>query len=245
MSDLWIFGYGSLMWRPGFAFLEARMALLDGYHRAFCIYSVHHRGTAARPGLVLGLDKGGQCLGVAYRIAPDATGATLLYLRAREQVTGVYREDHRTVVLRDDVMPESRRAAHHDGGQRTSARVFACCYVVERAHPQYSGRLALTRQADIIRSAHGMSGANAAYLGSTVDHLLQLDVRDRELERLRALVGVRSTRGREPAGTTATARLRPFEPRHAAGLQRPRTFTVKSQQNRFVFRRNLGQLGRV
>ena len=73
MSDLWIFGYGSLMWRPGFAYAEAALAVISGYNRSFCIFSVHHRGSGPRPGLVLGLDRGGTSHGMAYRIEPERT----------------------------------------------------------------------------------------------------------------------------------------------------------------------------
>ena len=90
--DLWVFGYGSLMWRPGFAYEDAQHARLTGYRRCFCIYSVHHRGTARRPGLVLGLDRGGACEGIAYRVAARNAAETIRYLRAREQVNGVYRD---------------------------------------------------------------------------------------------------------------------------------------------------------
>ncbi|MEL7030355.1 MAG: gamma-glutamylcyclotransferase, partial [Pseudomonadota bacterium] len=88
----WVFGYGSLMWRPDFDYLERQSALLFGYHRAFCIYSVHHRGRPEKPGLVFGLDRGGACRGVAFRLAPDARSEIFEQLRAREQVTSVYLE---------------------------------------------------------------------------------------------------------------------------------------------------------
>src|SRR5581483_9176409 len=91
-DDLWVFGYGSLMWRPGFDYLEQVPARLIGEHRALCVYSFDHRGTPEKPGLVLGLDRGGACRGIAFRVAADLRQATIEYLRAREQTTHVYRE---------------------------------------------------------------------------------------------------------------------------------------------------------
>src|SRR5437764_13881253 len=100
-EDLWVFGYGSLIWRPDFDFVERTPARLSGAHRALCVFSHVHRGTPQRPGLVLGLDRGGTCRGIAYRVDRAARGATLTYLRAREQVTAVYRECIRRVTLLD------------------------------------------------------------------------------------------------------------------------------------------------
>lgn len=171
--DLWIFGYGSLMWRPGFAFEERRHARLAGYRRCFCIYSTHHRGTGARPGIVLGLDRGGACEGIAYRVAPNQATATLAYLRAREQVNGVYREASLPVTLA--TMPR------HE--------VRAITYVAERAHPSYAGALDLDTQAQLIRGARGRSGANLDYLINTVAHLAGLDIREPALERLLVRIG--------------------------------------------------------
>src|SRR5580704_12234670 len=99
-EDLWVFGYGSLMWRPGFDFIERTEARLAGAHRALCVYSFVHRGTPERPGLVLGLDRGGNCRGIAFRVAGAQRSRTLAYLRAREQVTAVYRECVRRVWLK-------------------------------------------------------------------------------------------------------------------------------------------------
>ena len=103
--DLWLFAYGSLMWRPGFAYEEARRARLTGYRRCFCIYSVHHRGTPERLGMVLGLDRGGVCEGIAYRIAAAAWRRRVRYLRARELINGVYREALLPVELEQDPPP--------------------------------------------------------------------------------------------------------------------------------------------
>ncbi len=99
MQQRWIFGYGSLMWRPGFEFESQAHARIRGFHRSLCVYSLHHRGTEALPGLVLGLDRGGSCVGVAFQIAPSKWEATLAYLRAREQVSQVYLEVTQTVEL--------------------------------------------------------------------------------------------------------------------------------------------------
>src|ERR1700761_1500425 len=126
-GDLWVFGYGSLMWRPGFAYLERVPARLVGMHRALCVYSFVHRGTPERPGLVLGLDRGGMCRGIAYRVAAPAWMATIEYLRGREQVTTVYLETMRQITLEE----HERR------------RVRALCYIVDRSHVQYAGRLSL------------------------------------------------------------------------------------------------------
>ncbi|MGA7266224.1 MAG: gamma-glutamylcyclotransferase, partial [Aestuariivirga sp.] len=124
MPEFWVFGYGSLMWKPGFAFLDSEPALLRGLHRRLCVLSHVHRGTPERPGLVLGLDRGGSCHGMAFRIGPEHRAATLDYLRAREQVTMVYLEQVKPITL--------------IGSGR---RVEAVTYVVDRSHRQYAGRL--------------------------------------------------------------------------------------------------------
>jgi cation transport protein ChaC len=175
-ADIWIFGYGSLMWNPGFAYAEARRARLTGYHRAFCIYSIHYRGTERRPGLVLGLDRGGVCDGIAFRLAPDMRQGTLAYLRRRELIYGVYRE----ALVQLDL-------AHTEGEpQRT---VWALAYIAERAHPAYAGRLPLAREAALIRRSAGRSGTNLDYLMSTRRHLQDLGIRERRLDRLVTLTG--------------------------------------------------------
>ena len=128
-GDLWVFGYGSLIWRPGFEFIDRVPARLIGEHRALCVYSFVHRGTPEKPGLVLGLDRGGACRGVAFRIPETKRNETVAYLRAREQVTSVYREVMRSVWL------------DNDARQRVSALV----YVVDRGHVQYAGDRKSTR----------------------------------------------------------------------------------------------------
>jgi glutathione-specific gamma-glutamylcyclotransferase len=166
-EDLWVFAYGSLMWRPGFAALERLSARLIGAHRALCVWSHVHRGTPERPGLVLGLDRGGMCRGIAYRVAASERESTIAYLRAREQVTMVYRESVRPVLL-----------AHPE------RRVQALCYLVDRSHPQYAGRLNLAEQLHHVRQAHGISGQNRDYVLAAVKELEALGCRDRDLHLL-------------------------------------------------------------
>ncbi len=167
-GDLWVFGYGSLMWRPGFAYLEKGPARLMGLHRALCVFSFVHRGTPERPGLVLGLDHGGMCRGIAYRVAASARADTIAYLRGREQVTAVYVETMRQIELED----ESRR------------RVRALCYIVDRSHVQYAGRLTLAESLHHVRQGHGRSGPNRDYVLETVRALEGLGYRETDLHLL-------------------------------------------------------------
>lgn len=171
-GDLWVFGYGSLIWKPGFDFLEQKPARLIGEHRSLCIYSMVHRGTYEKPGLVLGLDRGGACQGVAFRVARHQRTATVAYLREREQVTGVYREVMRSVWLKGDARD----------------RVRALAYVADRSHDQYAGRLALEEQLRLVRQGHGAYGANTEYVISTVAALEAQDIRDTSLHRLASLL---------------------------------------------------------
>jgi len=167
-DDLWVFGYGSLMWRPGFAHIEQVPARLIGEHRALCVYSFDHRGTPEKPGLVLGLDRGGACRGVAFRVAAHLREATISYLRSREQTTHVYREVMRSVWLDNEA----------------SQRVAALTYVVDRGHIQYAGRLPLNEQLRIVQQGHGRSGNNRDYVLSTVRAIEAQGFRDKELHRL-------------------------------------------------------------
>lgn len=162
-GDLWVFGYGSLMWRPGFDFIESALAWVHGYHRSLCIFSHVHRGTPERPGLVLGLDRGGCCQGVAFRVAAKNREATIAYLRERELVTSVYLE--KTVGLR-----------FAEGGG-----VEALAYVVDRRHSQYAGRLPYEEMTRLVSEGVGLNGDNPSYVRNTYEHLLRLDIHDAEL----------------------------------------------------------------
>ena len=170
VQEFWVFGYGSLMWKPGFRFSERHQAKLHGRHRGLCIYSHVHRGTPDRPGLVMGLDRGGTCLGVAFRVEADDWGETLQYLRAREQVTMVYLEKTVQVHLRSDPIRS----------------VPAVTYVVDRRHPQYAGKLSVDEQVQFIRQGEGMSGPCDQYVRSNVEHIRELGVHDGTLEEVYA-----------------------------------------------------------
>jgi cation transport protein ChaC len=167
-GDLWVFGYGSLMWRPGFDYLERHQARLIGAHRALCVYSFVHRGTPEQPGLVFGLDHGGACRGIVYRVPGKKRDETIDYLRGREQVTMVYREVWRSVWIDDD----------------PKRRVQALCYVVDRGHQQYAGRLSIPEQLHLVRQGHGRSGPNRDYVIDAVASIEALGYRETDLHRL-------------------------------------------------------------
>jgi glutathione-specific gamma-glutamylcyclotransferase len=164
-EDLWVFGYGSLMWRPDFPYLERVPARLIGLHRALCVYSFVHRGTPEKPGLVLGLDRGGACRGIAYRVAAEDRDGTVAYLRAREQVTSVYIESSRRVTL----------------SASPPRDVTALIFLVDRSHAQYAGRLDIDHQIHLVRQGHGRSGANLDYVLSTVAEIEAQGCRDSKL----------------------------------------------------------------
>ena len=169
-DERWVFGYGSLMWRPDFPYLERASATLHGRRRAFCIYSVHHRGTYERPGLVLGLAAGGAVRGAAYRVAESDWPQVYAYLLEREQPTETYIEARRAVRLAD--------------GRRVEAMVF----LSDVRHAQWAGALSLERQAELIGGARGLSGPNVEYLRDLVHHLRAEGVRDAGMEHLLKLV---------------------------------------------------------
>lgn len=166
-GDMWVFGYGSVMWRPGFAFLDSRPARLFGYHRALCVWSWVHRGTQQAPGLVLGLDAGGSCIGRAFRVAAAEKQAVAEYLYGRELVTPAYIAMLHPVYL---------------GRQRVTALAFK----VDRQHDQYAGKLSPATAAAVVRDARGVSGANPDYVASTVAHLDELGIPDSPLHAVQA-----------------------------------------------------------
>jgi len=164
----WVFGYGSLIWDPGFSPVESARAWVTGYARSFCLRSIQHRGTAALPGLVLGLDAqpGGECSGLALRIAEADHDEVLAYLRARELVTDAYQEAILPLRLED------------------GRRIEALAYVMRRDHVQYAGGLDLAEQARIIARAQGGRGPNADYLFNTAAHLAQIGLADATMDHL-------------------------------------------------------------
>ncbi|MAN15881.1 MAG: gamma-glutamylcyclotransferase [Dinoroseobacter sp.] len=176
--DLWVFGYGSLIWNPGFEVEERRIARLPGWHRSFCMSSIHHRGTEEAPGLVLALDEapGEHCDGVAFRVAAARRDATIAYLRDRELISSAYLERELPIFFRD------------------GAQAMAVTYVIDRAHVQYVAGMALEDQAQIIARATGGRGPNDEYLYNTASHLAELDLADADLDWL-----VSRVRGLKPA----------------------------------------------
>ena len=166
MSDFWVFGYGSLMWRPGFPYVEAVTAHLAGLHRALCVYSWVHRGTRERPGLVLGLDRGGSCKGIAYRVAGNKRDGVIAYLRERELITSVYLETWRRIRLEREDAPS----------------VHSLTFVADRNHQQYAGNLGREKLLEYVRGRRGQSGANSEYVVNTVRHLRELAIHDAALE---------------------------------------------------------------
>jgi len=168
-GDLWVFGYGSLMWDPGFRHAESHPAVVHGYHRRFCVYSYSYRGTRARPGLVLGLDRGGACKGIVYRVPRRHAKATLAYLWRRELDGGVYRFRKLRVRL-----------------ARRTVQAYSC--VVDRAHPGYAAELSIHETARLICQGIGRRGHCVHYLENTVRHIEALGLTDGALHRLAEVV---------------------------------------------------------
>lgn len=166
----WVFGYGSLIWNPGFAHISSQQGLLRGAHRSLSIVSHHHRGTIERPGLVFGLRRGGSCRGMVFEVADSDWPVVRAYLEEREQVTAVYRDAMRPVRLAD--------------GRSVSALTF----LVDEAHEQFAGRLSTDQQLAMVRNGVGLSGRNIDYVLNTAQHLRSLGIKDRQLMALADLL---------------------------------------------------------
>jgi len=168
-DDVWVFGYGSLMWNPAFHFAERCLATIHGYHRSFCLSTPVGRGTPQHPGLLLGLDRGGSCHGVLYRIAAGCVEEELDIVWSREMVAGSYRPVWVNARVQRAVRP-------------------AIAFAIDRSRPTYAGRLGLDEVAGRIASAAGMIGRCVDYLEETVAHLDELGIHDRSLHAVRARV---------------------------------------------------------
>ena len=168
-QPVWVFAYGSLMWSPEMRFAEALPAKIHGWHRSFCLYSPEYRGTREKPGLVLGLDRGGSCRGIAYRLAEATLAAEIDYLWMREMTGFVY---HMTPV----------RIAVAGGS------VAGYAFTVRRDSPDYAGRLPPEAAARIIAASRGDRGTGRDYLANTVRHLERLGIADGALHRIERLV---------------------------------------------------------
>ncbi len=191
VNGLWVFGYGSLMWRPDFEFERQVLGRCAGVRRSFCVWSVFHRGSVAAPGLVLGLESGGMCEGMLFYVPPPQVEGVIKALREREQITNVYRETYQRVELMDG------------SGQVVSA----LCFVADRSHPQFALGLSCAQKAEVIKRARGRSGHNLDYLAQTLKHLRELGVRDDAMEHVFVM-----TRSTYKFGPSLAARFPCFTP---------------------------------
>ncbi len=180
-GEFWVFAYGSLIWHPDFPVAEQMMAQAFGYHRSFCVYSFHYRGTREQPGLVLGLDRGGSCHGVAMRVARRDTLDVARYLWRREMVSHAY-------VPRELTIDAGPLETVQCSGSKKRRRVKAHCFVADQTHEQYAGRLGFDETVQLLRQGVGNRGTNIDYLNATVSQLEGLGIVDAKLRRLTAAV---------------------------------------------------------
>lgn len=185
-GEVWVFGYGSLIWNPCFHFVERRVVTVPGWHRRFCLWTSLGRGTQERPGLMLGLERGGSCRGVAFRLAPEEVESELDIVWRREMVTEAYR-------------PVWVRAQSAAGALR------AIAFAINRRHPRYAGRLEEARIVEAIATARGPLGACCEYLFNTVAHLDELGVPDRRLHALCRAVRARQAAAGSPGEAASAA----------------------------------------
>lgn len=203
-GDLWIFGYGSLMWAPGFRASEASIAQLHGFHRALCILSHRHRGTPENPGLVMGLCRGGSCWGMAFRVPAGRAQGVLARLWHREMRNRVY----------------TPRLLPVRAGKR---RVRALAFVADPRHPQFAGKLDLHRRARLVAQGIGERGRCLDYIRNTLAHMETLGVRDPHLESvLRAALELQAQGGHRPLAALTVGARAPVPPARGASARAPR-----------------------
>jgi len=173
-GDIWLFGYGSLLWKPACEFTESRLATVCGWHRAFCFRVARFRGTPDKPGLMLAVDRGGSCKGMIFKLPAGGVDASLNALFRRELMVKPSANVPRWMTAETDEGP-----------------IRALGFVVNRQSPYYSGKLALDEAADILAVAAGHWGSCAEYLRETVCRLEELGIHDKSLWRLQEKVAIR------------------------------------------------------
>jgi cation transport protein ChaC len=169
-NNFWVFGYGSLMWRPGFQFVERVPAKLNGFQRDMCLISIHYRGTKEKPGMVCGLSPGGECDGIAFRVAPSDVEQVIGYLDDRELISYIYIPRHLEIELQN------------------GRRVIARAYVADSQHQQFAGNWPLDKKIAHVKQGIGSEGTSVEYLANIVSHLHELKISDENLESLLAKV---------------------------------------------------------
>lgn len=179
-EDVWVFAYGSLIWNPAFHFVERRLGRIHGYHRRFCLWTFLGRGTVERPGLMLGLDRGGSCQGLFYRIAAEVVEEELTLIWRREMITAAY-------------VPTWVNGRTDQGPTR------ALTFTINHRHQRYAGKLDEAAVVDALATAEGPIGRCCDYLFNTHEHLVELAIHDPQLARICHLVRVHGACP-EPAG---------------------------------------------
>ncbi len=182
--DLWVFGYGSLMWNPGFAYTESRPARIFGFHRRLCLWSKQYRGTPEKPGLVLGLAAGGSCNGMAFRLHDQNRNPHLNYLYEREMINDAYQPVVKPVYLEDDRV------------------VTALTFVSKTKHPQFAPEMPIEQAIKVIKYACGPSGTNIDYIINTVSHLDSIGIRDPGLHRIADILSSTCSTNSQPQTQT-------------------------------------------
>lgn len=162
-SNLWVFGYGSLMWNPEFTYTESTTARLYGYHRRLCLWSVRYRGTPEKPGLVVGMAPGGSCSGIAFKVKDVDIESTIDYLYEREMVSNAYKP-----IIKDTHLSDKRI-------------VRALTFVSKPDHPQYAEKMSIAKITNVVADAHGPKGSNIEYIINTAAHLQTIGIDNTEI----------------------------------------------------------------